>query len=123
MKRGKLQLNQIEDKSSRQVTFSKRRNGLMKKARELSTLCDVEAALFIFSSTGKLYDYCSSDRFSPFFNFHTPLITKFTVGSWDSSAHISYCLLFNFIFLANQCSTMVKKGFQFSYLDLCCMYH
>ncbi|XP_050270747.1 protein MADS AFFECTING FLOWERING 5-like [Quercus robur] len=61
MKRGKLRLNQIEDKSSRQVTFSKRRNGLMKKARELSILCDVEAALFIFSSTGKLYEYCSSD--------------------------------------------------------------
>ncbi|KAL4653077.1 hypothetical protein ACB092_01G276000 [Castanea dentata] len=61
MKRGKLQLNQIEDKSSRQVTFSKRKNGLMKKARELSILCDVEAALFIFSSTGKLYEYCSSD--------------------------------------------------------------
>ncbi|XP_030953546.1 truncated transcription factor CAULIFLOWER C-like isoform X2 [Quercus lobata] len=60
MKRGKLRLNQIEDKSSRQVTFSKRRNGLMKKARELSILCDVEVALFIFSSTGKLYEYCSS---------------------------------------------------------------
>ncbi|GMY26566.1 agamous-like MADS-box protein AGL27 isoform X1 [Fagus crenata] len=56
MGRRKVVLKRIEDKSSRQVTFSKRRSGLMKKARELSVLCDVEVALLVFSSRGKLYD-------------------------------------------------------------------
>ncbi|KAJ4710807.1 Transcription factor, MADS-box [Melia azedarach] len=61
MGRKKVQLKRIENKSSRQVTFSKRRNGLIKKARELSVLCDVDVALVIFSSRGKLYEFCSSD--------------------------------------------------------------
>nr|7NB0_A Chain A, Developmental protein SEPALLATA 3 [Arabidopsis thaliana]7NB0_B Chain B, Developmental protein SEPALLATA 3 [Arabidopsis thaliana]7NB0_C Chain C, Developmental protein SEPALLATA 3 [Arabidopsis thaliana]7NB0_D Chain D, Developmental protein SEPALLATA 3 [Arabidopsis thaliana] len=43
-----------------QVTFAKRRNGLLKKAYELSVLCDAEVALIIFSNRGKLYEFCSS---------------------------------------------------------------
>lgn len=46
--------------TARQVTFSKRRRGLFKKAQELSTLCDAEIALIVFSATGKLFEYCSS---------------------------------------------------------------
>ncbi|XP_057991913.1 truncated transcription factor CAULIFLOWER D isoform X5 [Hevea brasiliensis] len=61
MGRGKVQLKRIEDKSSRQVTFSKRKGGLMKKARELSVLCDVEIAMIIFSGGGKLYEFSSGD--------------------------------------------------------------
>ncbi|XP_031272789.1 MADS-box protein EJ2-like [Pistacia vera] len=61
MGRKKVQLRRIENKSSRQVTFSKRRSGLIKKARELSVLCDVDVALVIFSSRGKLYEFCSTD--------------------------------------------------------------
>lgn len=57
-------LKRIEDKSSRQVTFSKRRSGLMKKARELSVLCDVEVALLVFSSRGKLYEFCGGNSLS-----------------------------------------------------------
>ncbi|KAA8533330.1 hypothetical protein F0562_033134 [Nyssa sinensis] len=59
MGRKKLEMKKIENKSSRQVTFSKRRSGLMKKAGELSVLCDVEIAIFIFSSRGKLYEFGS----------------------------------------------------------------
>ncbi|CAM8984687.1 unnamed protein product [Rhodiola kirilowii] len=62
MGRGKVQLKRIEDKKSRQVTFSKRRSGLMKKAMELSVLCDVDVALFIFSGKGKMYEYSSESR-------------------------------------------------------------
>ncbi|KAG5254378.1 Transcription factor, MADS-box [Salix suchowensis] len=58
MVRGKVQLQRIEDKSSRQVCFSKRKRGLLKKAKELSVLCDVEMAVIIFSSTGKLFEFC-----------------------------------------------------------------
>ncbi|KAI4348673.1 hypothetical protein L6164_009369 [Bauhinia variegata] len=60
MGRGKIEIKKIENLNSRQVTFSKRRNGLLKKARELSILCDSEVAVIIFSSTGKLYEYSST---------------------------------------------------------------
>ncbi|XWS54609.1 hypothetical protein CRYUN_Cryun10bG0103500 [Craigia yunnanensis] len=60
MGRGKIEIRRIDNSTSRQVTFSKRRNGLLKKAKELSILCDAEVGLIIFSSTGKLYDYASS---------------------------------------------------------------
>ncbi|XP_073130658.1 MADS-box protein 04g005320-like [Henckelia pumila] len=60
MGRGKVELKRIDNKISRDVTFSKRRNGLLKKAYELSILCDAEVALLIFSSKGKLYEFCSS---------------------------------------------------------------
>ncbi|CAH8384735.1 unnamed protein product [Eruca vesicaria subsp. sativa] len=59
MGRGRIEIKKIEHVNSRQVTFSKRRNGLMKKAKELSILCDAEVALIIFSSTGKVYDFSS----------------------------------------------------------------
>ncbi|KAF3442261.1 hypothetical protein FNV43_RR16177 [Rhamnella rubrinervis] len=60
MGRGRVELKRIENKINRQVTFSKRRNGLLKKAHELSVLCDAEIALIIFSSRGKLYEYGSA---------------------------------------------------------------
>ncbi|XP_022738749.1 agamous-like MADS-box protein AGL19 [Durio zibethinus] len=60
MVRGKTQMKRIENASNRQVTFSKRRNGLLKKAFELSVLCDAEVALIIFSTRGKLYEFSSS---------------------------------------------------------------
>ncbi|GMH09449.1 hypothetical protein Nepgr_011290 [Nepenthes gracilis] len=59
MVRGKTQMKRIENNSSRQVAFSKRRNGILKKAFELSVLCDVEVALIIFSPTGKLFEFAS----------------------------------------------------------------
>ncbi|XLU75933.1 hypothetical protein S245_034986 [Arachis hypogaea] len=61
MGRGRVELKRIENKINRQVTFAKRRNGLLKKAYELSVLCDAEVALIIFSNRGKLYEFCSSN--------------------------------------------------------------
>ncbi|XP_024980292.1 MADS-box transcription factor 23 [Cynara cardunculus var. scolymus] len=60
MGRGKIVIRRIDNSTSRQVTFSKRRNGLLKKAKELAILCDAEVGLIIFSSTGKLHDFTSS---------------------------------------------------------------
>nr|ACB69511.1 SEPALLATA3-like MADS-box protein [Crocus sativus] len=60
MGRGRVELKRIENKINRQVTFAKRRNGLLKKAYELSVLCDAEVALIVFSNRGKLYEFCSS---------------------------------------------------------------
>ncbi|KAF8642709.1 hypothetical protein HU200_067086 [Digitaria exilis] len=59
MGRGKIEIKRIENSTNRQVTFSKRRNGILKKAREISVLCDAEVGVVIFSSAGKLYDFCS----------------------------------------------------------------
>ncbi|KAK3122238.1 hypothetical protein QOZ80_8BG0666920 [Eleusine coracana subsp. coracana] len=60
MGRGRVELKRIENKINHQVTFAKRRNGLLKKAYELSVLCDAEVALIIFSNRGKLYEFCST---------------------------------------------------------------
>ncbi|KMT00882.1 hypothetical protein BVRB_9g221550 isoform A [Beta vulgaris subsp. vulgaris] len=60
MVRSKIQIQKIENIAARQVTFSKRRKGLLKKAQELSTLCDAEIGLIIFSSSGKLHDFSTS---------------------------------------------------------------
>ncbi|KAF2921118.1 hypothetical protein DAI22_07g006200 [Oryza sativa Japonica Group] len=62
MGRGKVQLKRIENKINRQVTFSKRRNGLLKKAHEISVLCDAEVAAIVFSPKGKLYEYATDSR-------------------------------------------------------------
>lgn len=43
------------------VTFLKRKYGLMKKAYELSVLCDCEIALIIFNSNNKLVQYASTE--------------------------------------------------------------
>nr|BBC77268.1 MADS-box transcription factor [Habenaria radiata] len=60
MGRGKIEIKRIENTTNRQVTFCKRRNGLLKKAYELSVLCDAEVALVIFSSRGRLYEYANN---------------------------------------------------------------
>ncbi|KMT20540.1 hypothetical protein BVRB_1g005240 [Beta vulgaris subsp. vulgaris] len=60
MGRGKIVIRRIDNTTSRQVTFSKRRNGLLKKAKELGILCDAQVGVIIFSSTGKLYEFASN---------------------------------------------------------------
>ncbi|XP_057480636.1 truncated transcription factor CAULIFLOWER A-like isoform X1 [Actinidia eriantha] len=59
MGRGRVQLQRIENKINRQVTFSKRRIGLLKKAHEISVLCEAEVGLIIFSPKGKLFEYAT----------------------------------------------------------------
>ncbi|KAL3714098.1 hypothetical protein ACJRO7_006098 [Eucalyptus globulus] len=63
MVRGKIQMRRIENAMSRQVTFSKRRPGLLKKAYELSVLCDAEVAVIIFSQKGRLYKFSSNSEY------------------------------------------------------------
>jgi MADS-box transcription factor len=60
----KIEIKRIENPTSKQVTFSKRRGGLLKKAHELAMLCDAEVALIIFSNTGKLFEFASSDKYA-----------------------------------------------------------
>uniref|UniRef100_A0A0E0MKM7 MADS-box domain-containing protein n=1 Tax=Oryza punctata TaxID=4537 RepID=A0A0E0MKM7_ORYPU len=60
MVRGKVQMRRIENPVHRQVTFCKRRGGLLKKARELSVLCDADVGVIIFSSQGKLHELATN---------------------------------------------------------------
>ncbi|KAL7585292.1 hypothetical protein Lser_V15G44557 [Lactuca serriola] len=60
MAREKIKIKKIDNITARQVTFSKRRRGLLKKAQELAVLCDADVALIVFSATGKLFEYSSS---------------------------------------------------------------
>jgi hypothetical protein len=62
-RRGRREMRRIEDSTSRQVTFSKRRSGLLKKAYELSVLCDAEVALIVFSPRGRLYQFASAAEY------------------------------------------------------------
>ena len=64
MARGKIQMKRIENPVHRQVTFCKRRAGLLKKAKELSVLCDADIGIMIFSTHGKLYELATKGSLS-----------------------------------------------------------
>ncbi|KAD5961934.1 hypothetical protein E3N88_13407 [Mikania micrantha] len=55
--RQKIKIAKIQIKNHLQVTFSKRRSGLFKKASELCTLCGVEIAIVVFSPAGKVFSF------------------------------------------------------------------
>lgn len=63
MGRVKLEIKRIENTTNRQVTFSKRRNGLIKKAYELSILCDIDIALIMFSPSDRLSLFSGKTRY------------------------------------------------------------
>lgn len=92
MGRGRVELKRIENKINRQVTFAKRRNGLLKKAYELSVLCDAEVALIIFSNRGKLYEFCSTSKYS-FLSLDLPFSLYIYL-----SIYLSLCWCFSFCF-------------------------
>ncbi|XP_021275373.1 MADS-box transcription factor 5 [Herrania umbratica] len=73
MGRVKVQLKKIEHKTYRHITFAKRKAGLIKKAYELSTLCDVEVALIIFSPAGKLFLFDGKKRVEEILAHHVEL--------------------------------------------------
>lgn len=62
MGRAKIEIKRIENKTNRGVTYSKRRKGLLKKAYELSVLCDTDVALLMFSLTGRLTSFSPKQR-------------------------------------------------------------
>ncbi|XP_060211242.1 floral homeotic protein GLOBOSA isoform X1 [Lycium barbarum] len=62
MGRGKIEIKRIENSSNRQVTYSKRRNGILKKAKEISVLCDARVSVIIFATSGKMHEFSSTSR-------------------------------------------------------------
>ncbi|KAJ1687232.1 hypothetical protein LUZ63_018622 [Rhynchospora breviuscula] len=59
MPRDKVEVKRIENRASMQVTFSKRRKGLFKKANELAIMCDADVAVIVFSAANKLTTFGS----------------------------------------------------------------
>eukprot|EP00917_Polyrhabdina_sp_WS-2016_P020492 GHVP01043896.1.p1 GENE.GHVP01043896.1~~GHVP01043896.1.p1 ORF type:complete len:193 (+),score=34.82 GHVP01043896.1:434-1012(+) len=59
MGRRKITIKEIKDTRFRLATFKKRKNGLFKKAYELSVLCGCEIGLVIFTPENNLYEYSS----------------------------------------------------------------
>lgn len=86
-RRGRVELRRIEDRTSRQVRFSKRRSGLFKKAFELALLCDAEVALLVFSPAGKLYEYSSSSIEGTYDRYQTFAGAGRNVNGGDASSN------------------------------------
>lgn len=63
MGRVKIQMKKIEDRQQRNIAFAKRKSGILKKAYELYTLCDVPVALILFSPSSKLFIFDAKTRF------------------------------------------------------------
>ena len=104
MGRGKIEIKRIENTTNRQVTFCKRRNGLLKKAYELSVLCDAEVALIVFSSRGRLYEY-ANNRY---------LLSAFHWVLMDSKLFMFFPILFFYFSLCFQ--------FLVCYRCFCCFF-
>ena len=64
MARGKVQMRRIENPVHRQVTFCKRRMSLLKKAKELSVLCDADIGVMVFSAHGKIFELATNGSVS-----------------------------------------------------------
>lgn len=79
MGRGKIEIKRIENSSNRQVTYSKRRNGILKKAKEISVLCDAHVSVIIFASSGRMHEFSSTPYvyLLPFFHHHIIKTTSF----------------------------------------------
>lgn len=65
MGRMKLAIKRLEHNNNRQITFSKRRNGIIKKAKELAILCDIDILLMMFSPSGKPTVFVGENRYLP----------------------------------------------------------
>ncbi|WOL18264.1 MADS-box transcription factor 6-like [Canna indica] len=90
MGRGRVELKRIENKINRQVTFSKRRNGLLKKAYELSVLCDAEIALIIFSGRGKLFEFGSAEISKTIERYHSYCYASQDYAVDDQETQVHY---------------------------------
>ncbi|KAL2634341.1 hypothetical protein R1flu_005820 [Riccia fluitans] len=66
MGRVKLLIEKIPNPGKRQNTYIKRSMGLMKKAYELSVLCDVDIGVIMFSPSGKLMPFCMNGTIEQF---------------------------------------------------------
>ncbi|CAH8359325.1 unnamed protein product [Eruca vesicaria subsp. sativa] len=74
--RQKIEIKQINDESRRQVTFSKRRSGLFKKAAELSVLSGAQIGIITFSRRGRIYTFGNVDTLIENYLRNTPVMLR-----------------------------------------------
>ncbi|CAN7087747.1 unnamed protein product [Brassica oleracea var. botrytis] len=74
--RQKIEIKQINEESKRQVTFSKRRTGLFKKAAELSVLCGAQIGIITFSRRGRIYTFGNADVLVENYLRRTPVMLR-----------------------------------------------
>ncbi|GMP95706.1 hypothetical protein CsSME_00044646 [Camellia sinensis var. sinensis] len=103
MGRVKLKIKRLESISNQQVTYSRRRNGILKKAKELFILCDIDIVLLMFSPTGKATlfrrEYSNIEEVITKFTQLTPQKrTKRSVQICFKSMRLKSCFSFLFFF-------------------------
>ena len=59
--RQKIEIKELDSRSKQQVTFSKRRAGLFKKASELCVLCGAKVAIFVISHSNNMFCFGHPD--------------------------------------------------------------
>ncbi|GFQ03683.1 agamous-like mads-box protein agl61, partial [Phtheirospermum japonicum] len=84
MGRRKIPLDQkIQKKSNRQVTFTKRRQGLFRKASELSVLCGAEIAILVRSPAGKIFAFGSPSADAVMGRFESGPASTSCLSEWQ----------------------------------------
>lgn len=97
MGRNKISIQKIKDERIRNITYYKRKKGLLKKAMELSLLCDVDIILGIYPkkiSQNQLLLFCTINNADFFVDKYlkNPLLKKEKYGLKD----VSNIKLYNF---------------------------
>ncbi|XP_010419165.1 PREDICTED: MADS-box transcription factor 23-like [Camelina sativa] len=78
--RQKIEIKEIEVENRRQVTFSKRRSGLFKKAAELSVLCGAQIGIITFSRCDRIYSFGNVDTLVDKYIRKTPVMLRSNPG-------------------------------------------
>lgn len=109
MARGKVQMRRIENPVQRQVTFCKRRSGLLKKARELSVLCSADIGIIIFSTHGKLYELATNGFVSIYHKISTVCSLELLSMTYSNLLHV-WCKVMGCLIVANEFIVVNIKG-------------
>ncbi|XP_047070813.1 MADS-box transcription factor 26-like [Lolium rigidum] len=112
MARGKVQMRRIENPVHRQVTFCKRRMSLLKKANELSVLCDADIGVIVFSPHGKIYELATNGNMQGLIERYKGNNTK---EQGESSKQNKPQIIQQEVLLLRQDIDLLQKGLRYMY--------
>ncbi|KAL2498781.1 Agamous-like MADS-box protein AGL8-like protein [Abeliophyllum distichum] len=119
----KIDMKKIEDVTKCQVTFSKRRTSLMRKANEIAVCCDVDVAFVAFSPSGRVSKYSGQKRIEDVLHRYVNLpadrrlniLMLTTVSNFNNLIMMNlYIYIYNFI----RCLIMAYADFRIENLEL-----